>query len=156
MKNIKGQAFIEMLFVLPLFLLIFVVIIEMGFVMYDYAVINYAASTAAVEAARQGDFNLSVQQRTAEYLTHWTSNKAIQGFVFAPEGSSPTADDEIIVCAPTPGVKYQRGSMMSVKVIYPIKFKLFIIDSLAHWVLQEKQFTLKSHSTAMSEEYFAP
>ncbi|NLX02679.1 MAG: hypothetical protein GXY40_09150 [Syntrophomonadaceae bacterium] len=156
MKNKRGQAFIELLLVLPLFLLIFAVIIEMGFIMYDFAVIHYAASTAAVEAARQGDFTTSTQQRTADYLTQWTSNKTVQGVAFAPEYSSPTTTDQIIICAPTSGVKYQRGNVMSVKIIYPVKFKLFFIDSLANWALKEEHLTLKSQAIAMSEEYFEP
>lgn len=147
----RGQAFIEMLFVLPLLLLIFFVIMEMGFVMYDFAVVNYAASSAAVEAARKGQFDDDVADRVENYLVNYSSNgKNVQ--VVRSE-FNVTYSTQITLWGPDSGSRFQRGDIITVGVNYPVRFKLFFIDSLAKWVVDECSLTLKSSASAMSEPY---
>ncbi|MGI5922115.1 MAG: TadE/TadG family type IV pilus assembly protein [Syntrophomonadaceae bacterium] len=154
LKNERGQAFIEMLFVLPLFLMLAFFIIEMGFVMYDLAVINYAASSTAVEAARQGQFTTATGDRTMAYLRDWSSNGRNFNIV---RRSVPGKDIySIIVYGPGAGDKFQRGDIITIGVCYPVRFKTFLMDALASWTVDEQELFLKARASAMSEVFFEP
>lgn len=154
LKNERGQAFIEMLFVLPLLLMLAFFIIEMGFVMYDLAVVNYAASSAAVEAARQGQFTTETGERTMAYLRDWSSNGGNFNLV---RSNVPGNDlDSIVVYGPGADEQFQRGDIITIGVCYPVRFKTFLMDALASWTVDEQELILKARASAVSEVYFEP
>ena len=43
-RNNRGSQSIEMLFVLPLILMLFFMVVEMGFIMYDFVAVSYTAN----------------------------------------------------------------------------------------------------------------
>lgn len=155
LKNERGSQFIELLIVLPFLLMIFFMIVEMGFVMYDFVTVNYAATTAAAEAARAGGFTNEVRSEIGDYLKNWTTagetlNLDAQATIPSPE------DNTIVVWGPPPGEVFQRGSTIEVGVIYPVKFKTLLVDRFCRWMVQEENLTLKARAAALSEVYFEP
>lgn len=154
LKNEKGQSFIEMLLVLPLLLMVIVFFIEMGFIMYDMAVVNYAASSTVIQAAAEGQFTDTICSTTADYLHNWTSNGKELNII---RSDSPQLDsDAIVIYGPGAGDKFQRGNIITVGVIYPIKFKIFLLNNLADWTISEDNLNLKARASAASEVYFEP
>lgn len=150
----RGSQTIEMLFVLPLLLMVFFMIIEMGFVMYNFVTVNYTAASAAVEAARSGSFNASVRTSTEEYLVNWTTDGKAKEVYHTTTPIDP--DGAIVIWGPPPDQIIQRGDPIEVGVIYPIRFKSFVMDSMCRWIVQENALTLKARAVAMSEVYFEP
>ncbi|MFZ5632665.1 MAG: TadE/TadG family type IV pilus assembly protein [Bacillota bacterium] len=74
MRDGRGSPSLEALFVLPVILMLFFMVVETGFIMCDWATVNYAAASAAVNAAREGKFSEGVRSGTADYLRDWTTN----------------------------------------------------------------------------------
>lgn len=137
-RNRKGSYSLEALFNLPVFLMLFLLIFETGFLMYDWSVVNYAASEAAVEAAKRGEFSETVYNETVAYLDRWTSGG---------DGATVTAS----VPLDTP---VQRGEEIRVDVTYPVHFKTFVVDALAHWLVEDNDLQLRASAVASSEVYF--
>lgn len=153
-RNQRGTAFIEWLFILPMIIMIVSFGIEMGFAMYDFSTINYAASSTALEAARKGEFDDEIAVRTAEYINNWTSSGKDLGII---RSDSPFVDPkQVVVWGPSSGSKFQRGQMITVGILYPIEFKMFYMDALAHWVIDDQKLALKARASALSEVYFEP
>jgi Flp pilus assembly protein TadG len=155
LKNERGSQFIELLIVMPFLLMIFFMIVEMGFVMYDFVTVNYAAATAAVEAARAGEFSDEIRAEIGDYLKDWTTTgKTLDLDIHA---TAPVPEDNtIIVWGPPSGQIFQRGNTIEVGVIYPVKFKSIVVDSFCRWLVKEENITLKSRAAALSEVYFEP
>lgn len=154
LKNQRGTAFIEWLIILPMIIMIISFGIEMGFAMYDFATINYVASATAIEAARKGEFDDEVAVRTAEYLTNWTSVGKRMDIVRSD--TAITEPEQVVVWGPPTGEKFQRGQMITVGLSYPIEFKAFYMDTLAHWIVADQRLALKARASAPSEVYFEP
>lgn len=152
MRNQKGQTFVEVLFVLPLLLFLFTIIVEMGFIMYDFAVINYTATTIAVESSRQGYFTDDVYNRAADSLKNWTSNGEDLGIC----RTNVRADDpnSIVVWGPRAERQHDRGESITVGICYPVKFKTFIMSAVGEWTDQDNLLYLRSRAVSLSEEYF--
>jgi len=154
-RSRRGSQTVEMLFVLPVLLMLFFMTVEMGFVMYDFVTVNYAAASAAVEAARKGKFDGEVRQEIATYLRDWTTEG--KRFAVDPWATSPAAQDNtIVVWGPDPNQAFERGSVIEVGVVYPVRFKTFMIDGLARWLVQENVLSLKARAAALSEVHFEP
>lgn len=154
-RSRRGSQTIEMLFVLPVLLMLFFMTVEMGFLMYDFVTVNYAAASAAVEAARKGKFDGEVRQEIAAYLHDWTTEG--KRFAVDPWATSPAAqNDTIVLWGPDPDQAFERGSVIEVGVVYPVRFKTFLIDGLARWLVQENVLSLKARAAALSEVHFEP
>jgi Flp pilus assembly protein TadG len=151
----QGSVSLEMLFNLPLLLMIFVLIFETGFIMLDWAVVNYAAASAAVNAAANGRFSEDIRDQTIAYLRQWSTEGKKLFFVSAEESPAEGSQDAVIWGTP-PDVNVQRGNDVEVGIYYPIKFKLFLVDSLMRWLTKEHQLALHAHAVAQSEVYFEP
>ena len=159
-KNQKGSAFIEWLFILPMIIMIVSFSIEIGFIMYDFATINYAASSMAVEAARKGKFDSDVCSRGARYVQEYTSSKNIKdmGVRYAPNAvrwPEDCMDNEGAACiwAPWFGFEFQRGDVITVGVCCPVQFKIFYMEQLGHWIIKDNQLYLKAKASALSEPF---
>lgn len=153
-KNQKGTAFIEWLFILPMIIMVFSFGIEMGFAMYDFSTINYVASSTVIEAARKGEFDDEIAVRNAEYLSNWTSRGRDSDII---RSDTPLVDPKrVVVWGPPSGNKFQRGQTITVGVSYPIEFKIFYMDALAHWIIADQKLALKARASALSEVYFEP
>lgn len=154
-KNNHGSFSIEALFVLPALLMLFFFIIEMGFVMYNWAVVNHAASAAAVEAAMMGRFSADIRQSTAEHIRDWTTDGKTMNIdslgVLPPANFNPNT---IYIYGTNVGTDIQRGNIIDVGVAYPFKFKTFAFDALGRWTTGESQVVLKANMKAASEVFF--
>lgn len=148
----RGSPSIEMLLVLPLLIMMLFLIVEMGLVMYDFVTVNYAVTTAASEAAKDGSFNDSIRQNTAEYLKDWTTSG--KGLQVDPNAVSPySSQSSIVVWGPPANQEFQRGETIEVGAVYPVKFQTFLIRGVQDWVTPEP-ITLKARAVARSEVYF--
>lgn len=132
--------------------------IEIGFIMYDFATINYAASSMAVEAARKGQFDHDVYMRGAIYVHEYTSSKDMyidyewSGWAYWPDDCM-YGPGNTVFWAPRFGFKFQRGDVITVGVCYPVQFKIFFIDQLAHWIIKDDLLYLKAKASALSEPF---
>jgi len=154
-KDCRGSVSIEALFVLPVLLMLFFFIIEMGFVMYNWAVVNHAASAAAVEAAMSGRFSADIRQAAAEHIRDWTTDgkdMSMNALGTAPPGS--VGPNTIYVYGTDANTDVQRGNMIEVGVMYPFRFRTFFFDTLGQWVTEENQVVLKVNMKAASEVFF--
>ncbi len=151
----RGQGSVEALFVFPLLFMIFWSIVEFGFLMYDWAVISYNASTSAVTAATVGQFNDSVRLQLAQNLQNWTVNG--QTFTYDAGGAaSPGSFDEntVYIWGTDKDTPVQKGEYIQVYISYPIKMQLFLFDVLGSWVVSDESFRLRMDFAFPSEVYF--
>jgi Flp pilus assembly protein TadG len=154
-KDCRGSVSIEALFVLPVLLMLFFFIIEMGFVMYNWAVVNHAASAAAVEAAMTGRFSADIRQATADHIRNWTTDgdsMSLNALGTAPPGS--VNPNTIYVYGTDANTDVQRGGVIDVGVAYPFRFRTFFFDTLGRWVTGENQVVLRVNMKAASEVFF--
>ena len=153
-KNRRGQAFVESLFVIPLLFMLFIFIVEISFLMYNFAIINFYTGTMAVNAATRGQFNDEVRLNLAQNINDWTANS--QGYsydVFSPTPPAVPADNTVYIYGTDRSTPVQRGSYINVSVNYPWHFKFFIIDSLARFTVSEEKLRLKSNASVPSEVF---
>ncbi len=149
----KGSATLETLANLPILLIILIFVIESGFIMYDWAVINYATASAAVNAAANGGFSEKIRLQTANYLQRWTSEgRNLEFYVMGEQ--FPESGNDAVVWGTSSELRVQRGDDIEVGIYYPIKFKVFIMDTLSRFLVQEKHIALRAHAIAPSEVYF--
>lgn len=154
-KNSIGSFSIEALFVLPALLMLFFFIIEMGFVMYNWAVVNHAASAAAVEAAMTGRFSADIRQTAADQIANWTSDgKTMNINSLGTSLPESVQADTIYIYGTDANTDVQRGNIIDVGVVYPFKFKTFVFDALGRWATGENQIVLKANMKAASEVFF--
>lgn len=149
-KNQKGFLLIELLFIVPILVMIVSFIIEIGFIMYDMALLNYTASTMAVEAARKGCFDQDIYSRARQGIMQYIS----EDMPVVRSTEPVEAEGSIVVWGPSDTQKFQRGEIISVGIIKPVKFRLLYLDRIAHWVIEEKKFFLRARASAESEVYF--
>jgi hypothetical protein len=71
LKRNRGSAVIEAVLVLPLILILFLITIWGGQLMFTWAGINYAASTAALSAAKTGEVTDNIKNSTLDNLKQW-------------------------------------------------------------------------------------
>lgn len=155
LKDRRGQAYIEMLFVFPLLFMLFSFIVETGYLMYDWAVINYQTSTAAVSAATEGQFNDTIRLRLAENIRKWTVNGRDYNYSYG--GTTPPGSpeqDTVYIYGTGSNEQVQRGNYIHVSVDYPWRFKFFLIDALGSWIIDEKNLRLSVSCSFPSEVYF--
>ena len=153
-KDRRGQAFVESLFVIPLLFMLFIFIVEISFLMYNFAIINFYTGTMAVNAATRGQFNDEVRLNLAQNINDWTANS--QGYsydVFSPPPPAVPADNTVYIYGTDRSTPVQRGSYINVSVNYPWHFKFFIIDSLARFTVSEEKLRLKANASVPSEVF---
>mgnify|MGYP000916646300 FL=1 len=161
MKNNRGNTFIEWLLLLPMIIMIISFGIEMGFAMYDFSTINYAASSMAVEAARKGGFDQDVYSRGAAYLQSWTTGGKDITVYHASSNWAGWPDDcrqgpdSCFIWAPELNTSFPRGQVITVGVCYPVQFKLIYMEKLGHWILGDNLLYLKAKPSALSEPFQA-
>ncbi|MFZ5650976.1 MAG: TadE/TadG family type IV pilus assembly protein [Bacillota bacterium] len=151
-RNRRGQAFVESLFVIPLLFMLFIFIVEMGFLMYNWSVLNfYTCSTAAV-AATKGQFTDEIRLRLARNIDDWTVNS--QGYIYDVTGADPPAtpaDGTVYIYGTDRNTPVQRGSYIQVNVNYPWRFKFFLVDGAARFIVSEESLRLKVNASVPSE-----
>lgn len=158
LKNNRGNTFLEWLLLLPMIIMIVSFAIEMGFAMYDFSTINYAASSMAVEAARKGCFDQDVYSRGESYLQSWTSGKNIDVYHASSAGSWWPDDCQqgrgnCFIWAPELNTSFQQGQVITIGVCYPVQFKLFHMEQLGHWIIKDNLLYLKAKASALSEPF---
>lgn len=153
-RNRRGQAFVESLFVIPILFMLFIFIVEMGFLMYNWAVLNFYTSSTAVTAATKGQFTDEIRLRLAQNINDWTVNS--QGYNYDITGTDQpgTLDNNTVYIYGTDrNTPVQRGSYINVNVNYPWHFKFFFIDSLSRFVVSEQQLQIKVNASVPSEVF---
>lgn len=152
-RDRRGSQFLETLFVLPVVFMLFFMVFETGFIMYDWASVNYAAASAAVNAAKTGRFSHEVRSETADYIRSWTTNG--ERFFYDETATGfYESNDTVVVWGTDPGRNVERNGIIVAGVAYPVKFKVMLIDRLWRWIVQEETFTLKAQFSAKSEVHF--
>ncbi|MFZ5632143.1 MAG: TadE/TadG family type IV pilus assembly protein [Bacillota bacterium] len=154
-RDRRGQVFVEALIVIPLLFMLFIFIVEMGFLMYNWSVINFYTGSCAVAAATKGQFSDEIRLRLAENISDWTVNS--QGLNYCVTGTDPPAapaGDTVYIYGTDSGLQVQRGSYITVNVNYPWRFKFFIIDSLSRFAVSEENFRIKANASVPSEVFF--
>jgi len=153
LKDTRGLSTVELLWVLPVLFMMFLFIIESSFIMYDFAVVNYFTSTAAEKAAMEGGFNDTIRQSLQTNLRNWTSNG--KTYSFDTSGTSGYYSPGVVVVYGTDGnTQVHRGDDIEVGVVYPVRFKTFIIRGAFQWIVEQKELTLKAQAVSTSEKYF--
>ncbi|MCL6612753.1 MAG: hypothetical protein K6T66_14550 [Peptococcaceae bacterium] len=153
-RDRRGQAFVESLFVVPLLFMLFIFIVETGFLMYNWAVINFYACNTAVAAATRGQFTDEIRLRLAQNISDWTVNS--QGYSYDVFGTDPPAnpaDGTVYVYGTDRNTPVQRGSHIHVNVNYPWRFKFFLIDGLSRFAVSEEQLRIKVNASVPSEVF---
>ncbi len=153
-RDRRGQAFVESLFVIPLLFMLFIFIVEMGFLMYNWAVINFHTCNTAVVAATRGQFTDEIRLRLAQNISDWTVNS--QGYSYDVFGSDPPmspAAGTVYIYGTDRNTPAQRGAYINVNVNYPWRFKFFVIDGLSRFVVEEGNLRLKINASAASEVF---
>lgn len=154
-SNRRGQVFMEAMFVIPLLFILFIFIVEMGFLMYNWAVINFHTGSCAVVAATRGQFSDEVRLRLAQNISDWTINSDGYSFdVAGTEVPGAPAGDTVYIYGTDRSFQVQRGSYISVGVNYPWHFKFFIIDGLSRFAVSEEKLRLKTSASVPSEVFF--
>lgn len=153
LRSCRGNAFVEALFVLPVYIFFVVAILESGFLVYDWVAVNYATSSAAVKAAVQGQFTPAIRQEAADYLRDWTvDGKSMNRdyMALSPRVESNT----VVVWGTDPNQTVQRGGSIVVGVVYPVRFKILSVGGFGKWLVQQYDLSLKTRAVVMSERYF--
>lgn len=153
-KDRRGQVFIEALIVIPLLFMIFCFIIEMGYLMYNWAVINYYVCNTAEAAATRGQFTGEVRARLAAKVSDWTVNG--REYNYDVSGTAPPGaldSNTVYIYGTGMNTPVQRGSYINVNINCPWHFKFFLIDSLMSYVASEESMRLKVNAMAQSEVF---
>lgn len=153
-RDRRGQVFIEALIVIPLLFMIFCFILEFGYLMYNWAVINYYACNTAEVAATKGQFTSAIRAQMAAKISDWTVNG--KGYNYDVGGTSlPGAldDNTVYIYGTDMSTPVQRGSYINVNINYPWHFKLFLIDSMMRYITSNEQIRIKVNAIAQSEVF---
>ncbi|MCL6478988.1 MAG: pilus assembly protein [Peptococcaceae bacterium] len=153
-KDGRGSVFIEAMMVIPLMFMLFTFIVETGFLMYNWAVINFYTCNTAVVAATKGQFTDEIRIRLAQNISDWTVNS--QGYSYDVFGTDPPgsyAEDTVYIYGTDSSTPVQRGSYIHVNVNYPWHFKFFFIDSLSRFVAGEENLRIKVNASVPSEVF---
>lgn len=155
MRDRRGSPSLEALFVLPVILMLFFMIVETGFIMYDWTTVNYAAASAAVSAAKEGKFSGEVRSDAAGYIHDWTTGGRALAYDYT--ATEPYEDAGTVVIWGTGSEQnVERNNPIVVGVVYPVKFKILLADNIWKWVVKEEVITLKARAVALSEVHFEP
>lgn len=152
LRDTRAATFVELLWAMPVLLMMFLFIIESSFIMYDFAVVNYFTSTAAEKAAMEGSFNDATRQSLQTNLRNWTSNGKTYGFD-ASGTSGYYTPGVVVVYGTDKNTRVQRGNDIQVGVVYPVRFKTFIVRGTFQWVVEQTELTLKAWAVSSSEKY---
>lgn len=154
-RHSGGQVFVEALVVIPLMFMLLVFIVETGFLMYNWAVINFNTGNCAVAAAAGGGFSDEIRLRLAENIDRWTVGS--RGLSYDVAGTGPPATpsgDTVYIYGTDSSLQVQRGCYINVNVIYPWHFHTFIMDSLARFAVSEERLLIRSNALVTSEVFF--
>lgn len=150
-----GQTFFELLFALPFIFFMLYLSFEFGALLYNKAIINYSSGVTAVKAATKGEFSVDIRRSQADFIENWTIGGKDYGYVVTEvnEPSKPS-EDTVYVYGTDFNDTIQRGGNISGYVIYPIKFKIPVLDKLGTAVVEDSPLIMKSHFDIPSEVFF--
>lgn len=154
-KNQEGSVFIEALYVIPILFMLFIFIVETGFLIYNWAVINFYNSNAAAVSATQGQFTPEIRAKLAQNISDWTINS--QGFTYDILGNGPPAlpdGNTVYIYGTDYDAPVQRGSFIMVNIDYPWHFNSFMIASLTRFAISEHNIRLKANASVPSEVFY--
>jgi Flp pilus assembly protein TadG len=145
----RGAQIIELAFALPVLLVILFLIIDLGFLVYDKAVITNASR----EAARAGTV-LSATPWSTTSVKAVACNYAKNFLISTRSGThtttcSGTADPVITVSNPVGNVPPQFGNPITVQITYA--YSGFLLNKTNAWITGTSFAALSSASTMNHE-----
>lgn len=152
-RDKRGSYSLEALFNLPVLLMLLLFIVEMGFLMYDWAVINYAVNSSAALAAKESTFTATNRAILQNYIKQWTSSGKNLTYTNVNGTSYTPNPSQAIIYGNSSTTYVQYGQPITVGICYPYKFKTFIVDAMSKWFVQDNQLYLKVQAVATSEVY---
>ncbi|WP_338835930.1 TadE/TadG family type IV pilus assembly protein [Neomoorella thermoacetica] len=151
-RHERGSAVVEAALLMPILFVLFFMVFWGGEMMYVWTGVNYAAMSAAVDAARKGEFSTDIRSATAQYLQQWTPGGKVLGADI--NASAPYNDPgKVVVWGPDVGSKIQRGNNLTVGVVYPFKVDSPLLGLLGRAVFGGDVIYLKASATAKSEVF---
>jgi Flp pilus assembly protein TadG len=149
-----GQTFFELLLALPVIFLMIYLSFQFGVLLYNKAIINYSSGVAAVKAATKGQFTIDIRQNQADFIKSWTIGGRDYGYVVGEvNGPTDPSADTVYIYGTDSNDTIQRGGNISGYVIYPIKFKIPLLDKLGGALSEDELLIMKSHFDIPSEVY---
>jgi len=142
---------LELLFVVPVLLIILSFLFEFGFQTYNFLTINYTLTQSAIDAAKEGSFNNAIRNDIAAQLQQYT----IDGHELSYDTTALNSYEDsntIVVWGTDPSTQVQFNDPIQIGVVYPVQFKTFLFDDLV-WVVQDHQFYFNLSTTSSSEVY---
>lgn len=153
--NRGGQTFFELLLALPIIFLMFYLSFEFGALLYNKAIINYSSGVAAVKAATKGQFTTDIRRGQADFIRSWTIGGKDYGYVVNEVSEPPEpSENTVYIYGTDSNETVQRGSNISGYVIYPISFRIPLLDRLGSTLSEDELLIMKSHFDIPSEVYF--
>ena len=153
MRGERGSYTVEAVLVLPLILVVLFATLWGGSLMYTWTAVNYGALSGALDAARRGEFPLDARQAVAGYLRDFTpGGKQLQ---VNYQATGPYQDpNKVVIWGPPPGQKFNRGQVVTVGVVYPVKVSSPLLAFLGRAAFGGDTIYLKAQASAKSEVFF--
>lgn len=151
----RGQTFLELLIALPIIFLMIYSAFEFGSLFYNKAIINYSSSVAAVKAATKGQFSGEIRQSQADFIKNWAiGGKEYTYLVNDTNEPSVPSENTVYIYGTDKDTEIQRGSGISGYVIYPLKFKVPLMNKLGSVMTEDKLLIMRTHFDIPSEVFF--
>jgi hypothetical protein len=151
LKHNRGSAVIEAVLVLPLILILFFITIWGGQLMFTWANVNYAASTAAMSAAKTGKVTTQISDSALEELQQWIPGaQNLQTSTFHDLGGPPRVPGEIIFWTPNVGPVPWKNDI-KVVIVYPYEVDSPLLRFLGEAFFDGNVIYLKGEAVAQSE-----
>lgn len=151
LKRNRGSAVIEAVLVLPLILILFLITIWGGQLMFTWAGINYAASTAALSAAKTGEVTDNIKNSTLDNLKQWVPGaQDLETDKRNDLGGPPRDPETIVFWTPNTGPVPWKNDI-KVAIIYPYKVDSPLLSLLGETVFGGNVIYLKGEAVAQSE-----
>lgn len=153
LRDMRGSYTVEAVLFLPLVFIIFFSVIWGGMLMYTWTGVNYAAMSAAVDAARRGEFSVEVRNAAASYLRQWTPGGKDLGV--DASATVPYKDpNKIVIWGPPAGTKINRGGTIQVGIVYPARVESPLLALLGRSFFGGDVLYLQASAVAKSEVFF--
>lgn len=150
-RDERGSYTIEALFILPLLLVFFVLVFWFGVIMFTWSNVNYTAMQYALDIAKTGENKAEIRDAASARLMQLPLRSASYVRASTMQETDP---GNIILWGPSPGERFNRGGLITVGVVYPVKVPVLLLSILGQAVFGSDTIYLKATATAKSEVYF--
>jgi hypothetical protein len=150
----KGQVFLEAVFVIPMIFLLFFIIVETSFIIYNWTVINFMNSNTAVIAAIQGQFTPDIRLKLAQDISNWTlGGKEYDYHISGTEMPDKPDEDTVYIYGTDSNSFIQRGSYIELNISYPGKSRLLKLEKFFKFITSREKIRLRASAIVLSEGF---